>query len=60
MGTLLPVLQVEEDTTICAAALELGFYLASWGMYRPSGFLLKRTYTIHETVVERPRVAPIF
>lgn len=29
------------------AALMLGFYLASWGMYRGSSFLLQYTYTIH-------------
>lgn len=36
-----------------AAALQLGFYLASWGMYRGSSFLLQRAYTVHEAVVER-------
>jgi hypothetical protein len=35
------------------AALQLGFYLASWGMYRGSSFLLQRAYTVHEAVVER-------
>lgn len=34
------------------AALHLGFYLASWGMYRGSGFLLGRAYTIHLAVVD--------
>jgi hypothetical protein len=34
------------------AALQLGFYLASWGMYRGSSFLLQHGYTIHEPVVE--------
>lgn len=29
------------------AALMLAFYLASWGMYRGSSFLLQYTYTIH-------------
>lgn len=38
--------QVEED-----AALHLGFYLASWGMYRGSGFLLQHTYRIHKHVI---------
>ena len=33
------------------AALVLGFYLASWGMYRGSGFLLEFDYTIHSGVV---------
>jgi hypothetical protein len=35
------------------AALHLGFYLASWGMYRPSGFLLQRGYTAHYGVIEK-------
>ncbi len=30
------------------AALQLGFYLASWGMYRGSSFLLQRDYTVHK------------
>ncbi len=34
------------------AALQLGFYLASWGMYRPRGFLLDYTYTIHRDVID--------
>ena len=33
-------------------ALHLGFYLASWGMYRGSSFLLKRDYKTHIRVVE--------
>jgi hypothetical protein len=35
------------------AALQLGFYLASWGMYRGSSFLLQHDYKIHERVIER-------
>lgn len=34
------------------AALHLGFYLASWGMYRGSGFLIDYAYTIHRGVIE--------
>jgi hypothetical protein len=34
------------------AALQLGFYLASWGMYRGSSFLLQYSYTVHRTVVD--------
>jgi len=34
------------------AALQLGFYLASWGMYRGSSFLLQYAYTIHEGIVD--------
>ena len=32
-------------------ALHLGFYLASWGMYRGSTFLLQKDYTIHIPIV---------
>jgi hypothetical protein len=34
------------------AALQLGFYLASWGMYRGSSFLLQRAYTVHLGVID--------
>jgi hypothetical protein len=34
------------------AALQLGFYLASWGMYRGSSFLLQYTYTVHCGIVD--------
>lgn len=34
------------------AALQLGFYLASWGMYRGSGFLLRHAYTVHRGAVD--------
>lgn len=34
------------------AALQLGFYLASWGMYRGSSFLLQYAYTVHRGVVD--------
>ena len=33
------------------AALHLAFYLASWGMYRGSSFLLWKDYTIHRKAV---------
>lgn len=32
-------------------SLNLAFYLASYGMYRGSSFLLKRDYTVHKPVV---------
>jgi hypothetical protein len=41
---------VADDRT--HAALQLGFYLASWGMYRGSSFLLQHTYTVHEGVID--------
>jgi len=34
------------------AAVQLGFYLASWGMYRGSSFLLQRAYTVHLKVID--------
>jgi hypothetical protein len=45
------------------AALQLGFYLASWGMYRGSSFLLQRAYTVHLGVVDclaAPRFSPLW
>jgi len=33
------------------ASLQLGFFLASWGMYRGSSFLLKYSYTVHRCVI---------
>ena len=34
------------------ASLHLAFYLASWGMYRGSSFLLQKDYRVHCAVVE--------
>jgi hypothetical protein len=34
------------------AALQLAFYLASWGMYRGSSFLLQHSYTVHLGVID--------
>ncbi len=34
------------------AALHLGFYLASWGMYRGSSFLLQRDFKVHGHVID--------
>ncbi len=33
-------------------ALHLAFYLASWGMYRGSSFLLQRDYTVHLDIID--------
>jgi hypothetical protein len=44
------------------AALQLGFYLASWGMYRNS-FLLQHAYSVHLGVVDclaSPSFAPLW
>lgn len=45
------------------AALQLGFYLASWGMYRGSSFLLQHAYTVHLGAVDRlvaPQCLPLW
>src|SRR5438270_12843954 len=34
------------------AALNLAFYLASWGMYRPSSFLFQHAYTVHMAAID--------
>jgi len=34
------------------AALQLAFYLASWGMYRGSSFLLQHAYTVHRSGID--------
>lgn len=39
----------EDYNNLC---LHLAFYLASWGMYRGSSFLIYRDYLIHKEVVE--------
>lgn len=33
-------------------SLQLAFYLASWGMYRGSSFLLQKDYKVHIPVVK--------
>ena len=33
-------------------SLQLAFYLASWGMYRGSSFLLQKDYKVHIPVIE--------
>lgn len=40
------------ETYIDYLSLHLAFYLASWGMYRGSSFLLKRDYKTHEEAVK--------
>jgi len=35
------------------ACLNLAFYLASWGMYRGSSFLLQQDYLIHKPTIEK-------
>jgi hypothetical protein len=42
----------EIGSNLDVAALQLGFYLASWGMYRGSSFLLQRDYSVHKATVQ--------
>jgi hypothetical protein len=42
------------------AALQLGFYLASWGMYRGSSFLLQHSSTVHRAVVDQLMASRFF
>lgn len=42
----------KEDVDIDYLSLQLAFYLASWGMYRGSSFLLQKDYKIHIPVIE--------
>lgn len=44
--------QNPEKANVDNLSLHLAFYLASWGMYRGSSFLLQYDYTIHTFVVE--------
>lgn len=41
-----------DEQTIDYLALHLAFYLASWGMYRGSSFLLQKDYKVHIPVVQ--------
>ena len=55
--------KVLDDFAIDYLSLHLGFYLASWGMYRGSSFLLQKDYKVHkEAVVEiyRPEYEPLW
>lgn len=40
-----------DNSTVDYLCLHLAFYLASWGMYRGSSFLLQKDYKVHEAVV---------
>ena len=51
-----------DEKTVDYLALHLAFYLASWGMYRGSSFLLQKDYKVHIPVVEiilEEKYAPI-
>lgn len=40
-----------DEQTVDYLALHLAFYLASWGMYRGSSFLLQKDYKVHTPIV---------
>lgn len=40
-----------DEETVDYLALHLAFYLASWGMYRGSSFLLQKDYKVHIPIV---------
>jgi hypothetical protein len=40
------------DEELDLAQLHLAFYLASWGMYRGSGFILQKDYTIFKEIIK--------
>ncbi len=42
----------KKDVDIDYLSLQLAFYLASWGMYRGSSFLLQKDYKIHIPVIK--------
>ena len=39
--------------SIDKASVRLGFYMASWGMYRGSSFLLQNDYTIYSEIIDK-------
>ena len=41
----------ENDVNLDYLSLQLAFYLASWGMYRGSSFLIQKDYRVHIPVV---------
>lgn len=45
-------LQSVDEIDFDKASLHLAFYLASWGMYRGSSYLLNKDYLIHKGLVE--------
>lgn len=42
-----------DDETLDYLSLQLSFYLASWGMYRGSSFLLQKDYKVHKPVIQK-------
>ena len=52
--------QRENDFDADTAALHLGFFLASWGMYRASAKIRHYDYKTHRTAVDALRASPLF
>lgn len=44
--------EVVDDDFMDYLCLHLSFYLASWGMYRGSSFLLQRDYKVHKPIIK--------
>ena len=44
--------EIAHDANIQNSCLQLGFYLASWGMYRGSTFLLQKSVKVFEPLVK--------
>lgn len=52
----------QEQPDVDYLSLQLAFYLASWGMYRGSSFLLQKDYRVHIPAVEellKPKYSPL-
>lgn len=52
-----------DERTVDYLSLHLAFYLASWGMYRGSSFLLQKDYKVHIPVVkiiQKQKYDPLF
>lgn len=52
ISNVIPLEALSKWTYKDQLALHLAFYMASWGMYRGSSFLLQNDYTIYKDVVE--------
>ena len=51
-------LKPKEEIEVDKACLHLSFYLASWGMYRGSSYLLQKDYLIHKILIEKVILSP--
>ena len=44
--------EIIDEEKVDYLSLQLAFYLASWGMYRGSSFLLQKDYKIHKPIIK--------